>query len=61
MLLKFPEAPSDKYIKEKAAENGINIKCLSDYLLAPLDGIEKTAVINYSGSSPEIIKNLDIK
>ncbi|MDE6597240.1 MAG: PLP-dependent aminotransferase family protein, partial [Clostridia bacterium] len=61
MLLKFPEAPSDKYIKERAAESGINIKCLSDYLLAPLDGVEKTAVINYSGVSPEIIKNLNIK
>ncbi|MDE7306207.1 MAG: PLP-dependent aminotransferase family protein [Clostridia bacterium] len=60
MLVKFPDAPSDEYIKKTAALNGINLKCLSDYLLAPLDGVEKTAVINYSGLSPELIKNLKI-
>lgn len=57
MLAKFPSAPSDEYIKETAAANGLNIRCLSDYLLAPLCGVEKTAVINYSGASPEAIKN----
>ena len=60
MLASFPDAPSDEFIKERAARNGINIKCLSDYLLAPLNGVEKTAVINYSGLSPEIIKNFNV-
>lgn len=46
---KFPDAESDEEIKRRAAEAGVNIKCLSDYLLAPMAGVEKRAVINYSG------------
>lgn len=47
--VKFPSASSDDEIKEKAKTVGINIRCLSDYLLSPRDGCEKTVVINYSG------------
>lgn len=61
MLARFPEAPSDGYIKETAAANGINVKCLSDYMLEPMDGLEKYAVINYSGATPEQIENIEIK
>lgn len=60
LLAKFPDAPSDEYIKARAAENGINVKCLSDYLLAPMDGVGKLAVINYSGVTPEQLENLAI-
>ena len=46
---KFPDATDDGEIKARAAAAGVNIKCLSDYLLAPMAGVEKRAVINYSG------------
>ena len=59
-LAEFSNAPSDGYIKETAAANGINVKCLSDYLLSPAPVKEKCAVINYTGVTPEQIKNLDI-
>jgi GntR family transcriptional regulator/MocR family aminotransferase len=61
LTVKFTDAPSDEYIKEEAAKRGINIKCLSDYLLAPLEGREKIAVINYSGVTKEQLEKLDIK
>ncbi|MDE6586370.1 MAG: PLP-dependent aminotransferase family protein [Clostridia bacterium] len=49
LVAKFPNLASDEVIKRKAAEEGVNIKCLSDYLLAPLEGVEKCAVINFTG------------
>lgn len=49
LTVKFPTAPSDEWLKERAAERGINVRCLSDYLLSPLQGCEKILVINYSG------------
>lgn len=49
ITVKFPYAESDAEIKEKAENAGVKLKCVSDYLLAPLDGAEKLAVINYSG------------
>lgn len=51
LTVKFPTAPSDEWLKSKAAERGISVRCLSDYLLAPLSGCEKILVINYSGVS----------
>lgn len=48
MVVRFPGASSDKEIKSEAEKRGINIKCLSDYLLAPAENLEKCAVINYS-------------
>lgn len=45
----LPYAPSDTAIKQTAARNGVNIKCLSDYLIAPREGVDRLAVINYSG------------
>lgn len=61
LLAHFPAAPSDAYIKACAAENGINVKCLSDYLLAPMAGVEKRAVINYSGVTPDKITQIKLK
>lgn len=49
LTARFSDASSDVEIKRKAAEEGVNIKCLSDYLLSPVAGMEKCAVINYSG------------
>ena len=54
-LAQFPSAPSDLYIKEYAAHLGVNVKCLSDYLLAPAKIMEKCAVINYTGVTLEQI------
>lgn len=58
---RFPDAPSDKYIKEVAAANGINVRCLTDYLLEPTEGLEKYAVINYSGVTPKQIEDINLK
>ena len=56
LLIHFPAAKSDKEIKERAGQNGINLKCLSDYLLPTENGATanftvpgKCAIINYSG------------
>jgi len=53
MVIKFPRAQNDGQIKRQAAQMGVNIKCLSDYSVAPLSGVEKCAVINYSGVTGE--------
>lgn len=47
--VRFPSAPSDDAIKSRALSAGINLRCLSDYLLAPRPGCDCTAVINFSG------------
>lgn len=60
MLLQFPDAPSDGYIKERAAKAGLNLKCVSDYLLAPAPVPERCAVINYSGVSLEQINAINV-
>lgn len=60
LLLHFPAAPSDEYIKTAAAEKGINVKCLSDYLLAPMEGVDRRAVINYSGVTPQQIAEIKL-
>ena len=65
--VKFPSAQSDNEIKRKAENLGINVKCLSDYLIGVeaeqsgggqnganiLARYEKTAVVNYSGVTAE--------
>lgn len=56
-LAKINDAPDDGYIKLKAEERGINIRCVSDYLLSPLNGYEKLAVINFSGLTVQKIKS----
>ena len=55
LLAQFPYAPNEEYIKAKALDMGINVKCVSDYLLAPAKTLEKCAVINYAGVSKESI------
>ncbi len=54
-LARFPSAPSDLYIKEYAARLNINVRCLSDYLLAPTNIMDKCAIINYTGVTLEQI------
>lgn len=58
LLAKFGSAASDEAIKTEAARRGIRLKCLSDYLFAPLGGVEKFAVINYSGVTYEQLAGL---
>lgn len=60
LLIRFPSAASDAELKEKAKRNGINLKCLSDYLLSPAPVADKTAVINYSGVTERQIKEIVI-
>ena len=56
MIAKFPYAKSDGDIKQKAKSLGVNLKCVSDYLLAPTEGVERLAVINYSGVTQRQLK-----
>lgn len=58
VIAKFPAAQSDEQIKSVAAARGIKLKCLSDYLLAPTQGVERCAVINYSGLTKDIIAKI---
>ena len=57
LLVKFHGA-TDAAIKEYAEGLGVRIRCLSDYLLAPLDGVEGCAVINYSGVTAGKLEDL---
>lgn len=61
LLLRFPKAPSDEYIKKMAEENSINLRCVSDYLLAPSNSFDRCAVISYSGVTIEQLDGLVIK
>lgn len=56
--VKFPSAPSDEYIKRRALEVGINVKCLTDYLVSPRPECALTSVINYSGITLELAQSL---
>lgn len=58
MVVKFPDAENDGEIKRRAAEAGIKLKCLSDYLAEPAEGFEKCAVINYSGVTKEQLRGV---
>lgn len=60
LLAEFPSAPSDEFIKTYAAERGINVRCISDYLLAPAKVEKRCAVINYGGLTPEQVAKIDI-
>ncbi|MGN0824441.1 MAG: PLP-dependent aminotransferase family protein [Candidatus Coproplasma sp.] len=48
LTLRLPDFATDEDIKAKAAELGINVKCLSDYLFTPTKSYNNVAVINYS-------------
>ena len=60
LLIRFPSAKSDKELKERARANGINVRCLSDYLLSPAPVSGRCAVINYSGVTERQIENIVI-
>ena len=60
LLMRFPDAKSDEALKEYAKKRGINLSCLSDYLLSPAPVPDKTAVINYSGVTEGMIENLKL-
>ncbi len=58
LIAKFPDAKSDGQIKLLAAARGIRLKCLSDYLLAPMAGVDGCAVINYSALTPNALSEI---
>ena len=61
LLAKFTRVSSDEQLRAFAEKLNIRIRCLSDYLLAPVDGMEGYAVINYSGVTEEQLEKLLIK
>lgn len=61
LLVRFPTAKSDEDIRERARKTGINIRCLSDYLLAPAPVWDRCAIINYSGVTEKQIEDIEIK
>lgn len=60
LLVKFRKM-TDSAIREYAAKLGVRVRCLSDYLLAPLDGVDGCAVINYSGVTVDQLERLSEK
>ena len=60
LLIRFPSAQSDEVVKERAKKNGINVKCLSDYLLAPAPVADRCAIINYSGVTEKQIEDISV-
>ena len=68
LLIRFPTAQSDEDIKKRAKKYGINLRCLSDYLLpsdtatnSPATVPDRCAIINYSGVTENQIENIEIK
>lgn len=59
MLAEFAGVTDDNALKERAARAGVNIKCLSDYLIAPCE-VKCRAVINYSGVTCAELENFKI-
>ena len=58
--VKFPAAQTDWQIKEMAAGADIRVRTLSDYLILPAAGFEKTVVVNYSGVTLAKAEALDL-
>jgi GntR family transcriptional regulator/MocR family aminotransferase len=48
LTVRFPTAPTEESVKELVARVGLKATCLSEYLLSPLAGYDRTAVISYS-------------
>lgn len=61
LTLQLPDFASDKDIKTKAEEYGINVKCLSDYLFTDTDKYANVAVINYSSVTGEGLNKITKK
>lgn len=59
MLAEFENISDEMELKSRAEAEGVNIKCISDYLLSPL-AVKCVAVINYSGVTEEQIKNFKL-
>ncbi len=55
-LLKVDTELKDEEIVNRAAQNGINISCLSQYYYDKTNAIENTLVINYSGVNAKNIQ-----
>ncbi|MDE7438908.1 MAG: PLP-dependent aminotransferase family protein [Clostridia bacterium] len=60
LLIRFPTAKNDEEVKERAKKIGINLKCVSDYLLSPAPVLDKCAIINYSGVTEKQISSIEI-
>lgn len=56
--LRLPGFSSDGEIKAKAKGLGVNLKCLSDYLLQPSQKYSNVAVVNYSSVTAEQLKKM---
>jgi len=56
--VRVKNATCDEQIKSCAKALKIRVKCLSDYLFAPLKNCENIAVINYSGVTVEALNKL---
>ena len=61
LTLHLPDFASDREIKTKAEELGINVKCLSDYLFTDTDKYDNVAVINYSSVTGEGLNKITKK
>ena len=61
LTLHLPDFASDRDIKTKAEEYGINVKCLSDYLFTDTDKYANVAVINYSSVTGEGLNKINKK
>lgn len=61
LLMRFSGDISDKQFKLIAAERGIYVKCLSDYLLEPFDNSSGYAVINYTSLTKSAVENFLFK
>lgn len=61
LTLQLPDFASDREIKTKAEELGINVKCLSDYLFTDTDKYANVAVINYSSVTGEGLNKINKK
>ena len=55
-LLQISTDLTDKELISRAAKNGINISCLSQYYYDQANAIKNTLIINYSGVNPDNIE-----
>lgn len=60
ITLKLPSFASDKELKSRAEQSGVNVRCLSDYLFTPSENYSNIAVINYSSVTPEQLKRFTV-
>ncbi len=60
LTVRLPSFESDSSIKQAAADRGIKIKCVSDYLSEPAPQYGRVAVINYSSVESQTLKEVEL-